>query len=138
MATYDYQLAGPPESARARELWLQHTVGFIVFEDIRRYALKEIDPNLAPEVRQAVQKGIDDAVYGLMMIIDGVTGALSNDSDRVELSIVARHVRKDKNGESAVVINELDLARGDGMCMGYHGWLKGDFGDDPVATPKAE
>jgi len=137
MATYNYQLAGPPESARARELWLQHAVGFIVFEDIRRYALKEIEPNLAPEVHQAVQKGIDDAVYGLMMVIDGVTGALSNGSDRVELSIVARHVRKNKDGKSTV-INELDLARGDGMCMGYHGWLKGDFGADPVATPKAE
>ena len=137
MATYNYQLAGPPESKRARELWLQHAVGFILFEDIRRYALDQIDPRLAPEARVAVQKGIDDAVYGLMMVIDGVTGALSNDSDQVELSIIARHVRKDQKGESAV-INELDLARGDGVCMGYHGWLKGDFGDDPVATPKAE
>ena len=137
MATWNYQLAGPPESARALELWLHHTVGFIVCEDIRRYAFKEMDPSLAPEVRQAVQKGIDDAVYGLMMVIDGVTGALSNDSEQVELSIVARHVRKGQKGDSAV-INELDLARGDGMCMGYHGWLKGDFGADPVATPKAE
>jgi hypothetical protein len=137
MATYKYQLADPPESKRARELWLQHGVGFIVFEDIRRYALDQIDPHLAPEARAAVQKGIDDAVYGLMMVVDGVTGALSNDSERVELSIVARHVRKDQQGESAV-ISELDLARGDGMCMGYHGWLKGDFGDNPVAIPKAE
>ena len=137
MPTYNYQLAGPPESKRARELWLQHAVGFIVFEDIRRYALDNIDPQLSPEVRQVVQKGIDDAVYGLMMVIDGVTGALSNDSERVELSIVARHVGKSEKGES-VLINELDLARGDGMCMGYHGWLKGDFGADPVAAPKAE
>jgi len=136
MATHNYQLAGPPESKRARELWLQHAVGFIVFEDIRRYALDKIDPHLAPEVHQAVQKGIDDAVYGLMMVIDGVTGALSNDSERVELSVVARHVMKDKQGVSGAVINELDLASGDGMCMGYHGWLKGDFGTAPVVTPK--
>ena len=84
-----------------------------------------------------VQKGIDDAVYGLMMVIDGVSGALSNDSDRVELSVVARHVRNKETGE-ATVINELNLADGDGMCMGYHGWLKGNFGSNPVATPKAE
>ena len=137
MATHNYQLAGPPESERARELWLQHAVGFIVFEDIRRYALEQIDPQLSPEARQAVQKGIDDAVYGLMMVIDGVTGALSNDSERVELSIVARHVTKDEK-QGSDLINELDLARGDGMCMGYHGWLEGDFGADPVATPKAQ
>jgi len=31
----------------------------------------------------------------------------------------------------------LDLARGDGFCMGYHGWLEGDFGKDPVAVAKA-
>ena len=137
MATHNYQLAPPPASNRARELWLQHAVGFIVFEDIRRYALDKIDPHAPPEVHQAIQKGIDDAVYGLMMVIDGVTGALSNDSERVELSIVARQVITDKKGVSAV-INELDLARGDGMCMGYHGWLNGDFGTDPVATPKSE
>jgi len=137
MATYNYQLAGSPESERARELWLQHAVGFIVFEDIRRYALDQIDPQLSPEARQAVQKGIDDAVYGLMMVIDGVTGALSNDSERVELSIVARHVTKDEK-QGTDLINELDLARGDGMCMGYHGWVQGDFGADPVATPKAQ
>ena len=136
MATFNYELVGPPESKRARELWLQHAVGFIFSEDIRGYARDRIDPNLAPEVREAIQKGIDDAVYGLMMVIDGVTGALSNDSDRVELSIVARHVSKDEKGDSAV-LNELDLAHGDGMCMGYHGWLEGDFGENPVATPKS-
>ena len=137
MATFNYKLAGLPESERARELWLQHAVGFILFEDIRRYAVDRIDPHLSPEVRAVVQKGIDDAVYGLMMVIDGVSGALSNDSDRVELSVVARHVRNKETGE-ATVINELNLADGDGMCMGYHGWLKGNFGSNPVATPKAE
>lgn len=137
MATFNYELANPPESERACELWLQHAVGFIFFEDIRRYAVDRMDPHLAPEVRAAVQKGIDDAVYGLMMVIDGVSGALSNDSDRVELSVVALHVRKDEAGEPAV-INQLNLADGDGMCMGYHGWLKGDFGSNPVATPKPE
>jgi hypothetical protein len=136
MATHDYQLADPPESERARALWLQHAAGFILFEDIRRYAVDRIDPHLAPEARVAVQKGIDDAVYGLMMVIDGVTGALSNDSGRVELSIVAKHVRTDKKQDGAIM-SQLDLAKGDGMCMGFHGWVSGDFGDNPVATPKA-
>jgi hypothetical protein len=23
------------------------------------------------------------------------------------------------------------------MCMGYHGWLDGDFGEQPVVIPRA-
>lgn len=28
-------------------------------------------------------------------------------------------------------IRELDLFEGDGMCVGYHGWMEGDFGENP-------
>jgi len=48
------------------------------FEDVRRYAIERIDPQLSADARAAAEKGIDDAVYGLMMIIDGVTGGISN------------------------------------------------------------
>jgi hypothetical protein len=34
-------------------------------------------------VRAAAQKGIDDAVYGLMMVIEGVTCGLSNSSHMI-------------------------------------------------------
>jgi hypothetical protein len=137
MATDRYKLADSPDPERARELWLQHAAGFILFEDMRRYASERIDPNLSPEVRAAVQRGIDDAVYGLMMIIDGVTGALSNATERVELRVVARHVCTQADGDESV-ITELDLAEGDGMCMGFHGWKDGDFGSSPVSTPSSE
>jgi hypothetical protein len=30
------------------------------------------------------------------------------------------------------LVESLDLRDGDGMCMGYHGWIDGDFGSDPV------
>jgi hypothetical protein len=133
MATCDYELAAPPEAPRQRELWLQHAIGFMLFEDVRGYATEQIDPGLAPEARAAVQKGIDDAVYGLMMVIDGVTGFLSNSTHGVELGVVARLVRRDDSGERSVV-SELDLAQGDGMCMGYHYWLEGDFGANQVAS----
>lgn len=54
-----------------------------------------------------------------------------------ELGRHLQNVRKEQNGDSAV-IDELDLANGDGMCLGYHGWREGDFGADPVGTPKTE
>lgn len=134
MGSYKYELVKPPEDERARELWLQHAVGFMLFQDMRQYAIDKIDPKLSPEVREHVLKGIDDAVYGLMMIIDGVSGFLRNDSDSVTMKVIAQHLRgKDEVSE---VIQELDLFHGDGFCMGYHGWLEGDFGTNAVAQPK--
>ena len=44
MATWQHELIDPPTESRARELWLQHAAGFIVFEDARRYAMERIDP----------------------------------------------------------------------------------------------
>jgi hypothetical protein len=32
------------------------------------------------------------------------------------------------------LIAELDLLReGDGMTLGYHGWVEGDYGEHPIA-----
>lgn len=130
MATSEYELITPPVESRARELWLQHAAGFIVFEDVRRYAMERINPALTGEARAAVQKGIDDAVYGLMMVIDGVSGGFSNASERVCIDFIVRLVA---NGGEEEVKAEVDLREGDGMCMGYHGWLEDNFGKSPVA-----
>ena len=130
MATSQLKLYPPPHQERALELWLQHAAGRILFEDVRAYALERIDPALSAETRAAIQKGIDDAMYGLMMVINGVSGSLSNDFQSVQLSVIARLVNHRPPGIAA----ELDLSDGDGMCMGYHSWLEGDFGDDIVAA----
>lgn len=132
MATFEHELADAPAEPRARELWLQHAAGFIVFEDVRRYAMERIDPSLTGEARAAVQKGIDDAVYGLMMVIDGVSGRLSNATHNVYIDFFVRLANR---GEKMNVESEVDLRHGDGMCMEYHGWLEGDFGKSPVALP---
>jgi hypothetical protein len=133
MATWQYELATPPSEPRARELWLQHAAGFIVFEDIRRYALDKLDPALSDEARAAAEKAIDDAVYGLMMVIDGVTGGVSSSTHNVYIDFLIRLVRRvDSIDEGAVA--EVDLRHGDGMCMGYHGWREGNFGGDLIAV----
>jgi hypothetical protein len=135
MATWQHQLVDPPVEPRARELWLQHAAGFILFEDVRRYATERIDPALTAESRVAVQKGIDDAVYGLMAVIDGVTGGISNASRTVYIDFIVRLATRG-DPASAEVLSEIDLRNGDGMCMGFHGWLEGDFGNDPVAVSR--
>jgi hypothetical protein len=136
MATWQYELVDPPTEPRARELWLQHAAGFIVLEDVRRYAMERVDPTLPDSVRAAVQKGIDDAVYGLMMVIDGVTGGISNAGHTVYIDFIARLAARG-DSDSDGVLSEVDLGQGDGMCMGYHGWLEGDFGKHPVAVPRS-
>jgi hypothetical protein len=70
-------------------------------------------------------KAINDAMYGLMMVLDGATGALANDSMRVNLRVTAELV----DTQTDDVVESLDLLDGDGMCMGYHGWLENEFGD---------
>jgi len=90
MATWQHELVDPPAEPRARDLWLQHAAGFIVFEDVRRYAMERIDPALTGEARATVVKRINDALYGLMMIIDGVAGGLSNASHTVYIDFIAR------------------------------------------------
>jgi hypothetical protein len=135
MATDQHELVKPPTDRGARELWLQHAAGFILFEDARRYAMERIDPALSGEARAAAQKGIDDAIYGLMMVIDGVSGGLSNADHAVYIDFIARLASRGDSGDGEV-LSEVDLRNGDGMCMGYHGWLEGDFGEDPIAVPK--
>jgi hypothetical protein len=133
MASSQHKLVDPPAEQRARELWLQHAAGFILFADVRRYATEKIDPALTDETRAAVQKGIDDAVYGLMMVIDGVTGGILNANHTVYIDFIVRLATR-SDSIAGGVLSEVNLREGDGMCMGYHGWLEGDFGKDPVAV----
>ena len=132
MASYQRILQTPPEELRALELWLQHAAGQILFEDVRAYALEKMASGLSEEARAAAEKGINDALYGLMMVIDGVSGALANQVQHVELNVQARLVDSQRSN----VVAAIDLKDGDGICMGYHGWLEGDFGAHPVAVPK--
>jgi hypothetical protein len=135
MATWKHELSQPPTEPRALELWLQHAAGFIVFQDIRRYAKERIDPALTEDSRAAAEKAIDDTVYGLMMVIDGVTGRIANDNHAVYIDFIARLATRG-DAEDGRVVSEIDLRKGDGMCMGYHGWLEDDFGEYPIAVPR--
>ena len=134
MATFRLRLATPPSEPRALELWLQHAAGRILFEDARGYARERIDPSLSDEARAHVEKGIDDAMYGLMMVLDGVTGILTNGQHAVMLSFAAKLVDATAPLDDDMLV-ELDLAKADGMCMAYHMWREGDFGVDPVVVP---
>lgn len=119
-------LANPPEKDRDRELWMQHAAGVLVFENIRKYALDQIDLDTDETTKEKITKGINDTIYGLMMQMDGIFDALENEEYRLELQ---SNIVLSKNDE---VIEEINTLDGDGMCMGYHGWIVGDFGEDSI------
>ena len=104
----------------------------ILIQDSRGYARARLPESLSASERAAAIAAIDDALYGLMMVADGVTGGLRNDRYDVAVTV---HARLRRDGE---VLSEMDLAGGDGMCMGFHGWLAGDFGDAPVLVAAVE
>lgn len=118
------KLSNPPEDERDKELWLQHAAGYILFRDIKDYAVSNIPTNTDASIKELIIKGIEDAVYGLMMVMDGVTGTLENDNYRVKIE---SNIILEKNGVEVEKINTLNS---DGMCMGYHEWKDGIFGEE--------
>ena len=98
MSASDFILGPLPTSERRRELWIQHAIGFILFEDVRGWAIKCLDPNLDATARAAALKAINDTVAGLMMVIDGVSGGLRNSDYLVHLQSKACLTRI-KSGE---------------------------------------
>jgi hypothetical protein len=130
MSSEELVLARPPTESRSLELWIQHAAGKLIFEDIRGYAVKNIDQGLDAGARHAALKAIDDTVYGLMMVLDGVTGGLRNSQEYVSLKTEVQLRARASNS----VLYSLDLADGDGMCMGYHRWIEGDYGEVAVTV----
>lgn len=134
MATYKFKLHNPPSDYQDKRLWLQHVAGLIYFEDARQYAIDKIDEKIDSHTREKIIKGIDDTIYGLMMIFDGVTGELKNSEYAVTLETSVNLIQKSDNDSR--VIEKINLFDSDGMCMGYHGWIEGDFGEYPIASKR--
>ena len=135
MSDGDVVLGTAPADPRRRELWLQHAAGYLIFEHVRGYALSRLDPGLDAPTHVVAARAIDHAVYGLMMLIDGIPPHFRNSELEVRLRFLIRLSRFDNRDE---LVAELDLFEGDGMCIGYHGWLEDDFGQDPVVRPASD
>ena len=126
-------LKPPPADARARDLWLQHAAGWIVFRDVRQRALSRIDPQLPEAAQTAARQAVDDTVYALMQCMDGVSGQV--DGPNFSLALHTHIALLDEGGNET---QTLDVRDGDGMCMGFHGWVDGDFGDLLASRPAKE
>jgi hypothetical protein len=126
----DLELAEPPKGERAFELWVQHAAGRILFERVRAAGLASIDPTRSAEARHEAERAVDATMYALMMLVDGASGGIANAERGIALRLVVDVIERDRTAYS------LDLSKGDGMCMGFHGWREGDFGDAPITVPE--
>lgn len=122
----EFSLANPPAEPRMLELWLQHGAGFIFFERVRAAGLATLAPDAPEAIRAAVELAVDATTYALMMQIDGVSGGLRGAEAQIALTFGVDLLKND------AVVATVDLRNGDGMCMGFHSWVDGDFGDDAV------
>jgi hypothetical protein len=64
-----------------------------------------------------------------------VSGRLKDSEFSVNLETKVVLSKKNENGKE-MIVDAVDLNKGDGMCIGYHGWIEGDFGKDLVASRK--
>jgi hypothetical protein len=105
---------------------MQHAAGFILFEKVRASGLATLDEDASDDVRAAVELAVDATMYALMMQIDGVSGGLRGADRELELRFGVG-LRKNNT-----MLAEADLRNGDGMCIGFHMWCDGDFGEAAI------
>jgi hypothetical protein len=133
LASSEFVLGAFPPPGRMRELWMNHAAGFVIFEDIRGYARSVLPADLDAATRAVAFEAIDHTIYGLMKVIDGIPGPFRNNDHDFRLRVIAQLTRKASND----VVESLDLFEdGEGMTMGFHGWVDGDFGEAPVTAKR--
>lgn len=116
-----------PTDPQQRWIVAGNTFGQHVMEHAVGYALEQIDETLSPEAKEAARKAAMDAVYGMMMILDGVPDLRIGEDHRIIYVLTAA---VDERGKSAP-IETIELAPGgDGLCMGFHGWREQYFGEE--------
>ena len=106
------------QDEHARWILAGNTFGHHVMESARDYALNQIPKNVSPEALAVSQQAIHNALYGMMMILDGITENRIDNQHRVEYVLATRiH----SHGKTVEMI-EL-TPNGDGLCIGFHGWV---------------
>lgn len=114
-----------PTDPHARWIQAGNTFGRHLMAAARDYAFERIAKSIPPEVREAAEKAVLDTIYGMMMLLDGVTDSGIDESHVVEYVLFARIQKVNQDGP----VEQFELAPdGDGLCIGYHGWVAEDLG----------
>jgi hypothetical protein len=123
----EFNIGEVPEDEHSRLVHLSNAFGKLLFETVRTPA-RGRTLLLDDFARAPVEELLDKQLYGVIQILDGVTYPIRNEDVEVEFVLSAR-LRRRENQE---VIAQVELGpNGEGLRMGYAGWLEDDFGDVP-------
>lgn len=114
----------PPDS-HPRWLCAGHAFGAHLMQ-VRDRALEEIPPNTAPDVKMQMEKLIDIALCRMLALFDQYISTPIGNNYIAQYVLLAR-ICPTHNSRNPVETIEL-APDGDGLQMGYWGWLEGKFG----------
>lgn len=121
------QLGTVPADEDGQRIYLSHEFGRLFFDMARAPALARVSA-LPESVRPDVEAILDSALYAVTQLLDGVTDSIRSEHLQLEFALIAR-LRESDTGEPVM---EVELApMGEGLCIGYHSWVDGDFGATP-------
>ena len=129
MDDHEPELTVMPADLDDRSLWLQHAVGFEVMRRVREPARDRAAASFTGDELERAYALIDGTIYDLFMLIEGIPLSLRNADHEIIVDLVGR-VERRSDGEA---ITQQSMRDGDGITVGYHGWIAGDYGDRPPA-----
>jgi hypothetical protein len=114
-----------PTEPHSRWIAFGHTFGRHLMEAARDYAFQRIPSIASPEQRAPAEASALDAMYGMLMLLDGIPLNKIGPDHAIRYALIAR-VRQYPSGANPVEVVEL-APDGDGLCLGYHSWIRGEF-----------
>lgn len=97
--TSDDRLTPLPESRADRSLWMQHGIGYLLMRDVREPAIATIPQEASEDARAAAVRAINNTLYRLMMLVDGVSRPLANDDVELTVDLVGTIERLQDDAE---------------------------------------
>jgi len=93
----------------------------------RDFAHDQIPPDASSEARRIAEEAVSNALYGVMMLLDGVaSSSIDPEPSKHRAQYVLLSRIRDTGGN---VLDTFELAPGgDELCMGLGMWMEGEFG----------
>ena len=118
-----------PEDPQERSLWMQEMTGLMLMSRVRESVINDLPDDLSDVARAAACKAVDDTLYSLMMLVDGIFAPVRDVTGKIDFDVDL--VGKLVEPGTGRVLHTESLHDGEGACAWLAGWLEGDYGDLP-------
>jgi len=105
-----------------------HTFGHLLFTHTLNSVIAELPQSTTPEARVVATKAASDALYNVMMILEGIVGTPADEAHTLEFALIARVLRSSSPHDC---VEQFELAPNgeESACRGFHLWSEGNFLD---------